>query len=290
MTTTIAPLAQLGLADLADRYDVILSDVWGVLHNGANAWPEAGDALARFRAKGGVVVLVSNAPRPSEDIVPQLLAFGVPREAWDGFVSSGDLTRREILRHAERAVHHIGPQRDVGLFDDLAVARVGVDQADVAIVTGLHDDETETPEDYRGTLEQLLARKVPMICANPDLIVERGDSLLWCAGAIADLYEKMGGDVTWFGKPHPAIYQAALEIAAAARKAPVDLSRVLAVGDAVRTDLAGANRLGVDCLFMTGGIHGKDLGDPPHPDALATLLAPVDRAPVGWAKRLAWRL
>ncbi len=280
----------LGLEAIADRYDVILCDVWGVIHNGVAAWPDAADALSRFRARGGTVVLVSNAPRPSESIAPQLDAFGVPRAAWDGFVSSGDLTRATILKDQDRSLHHIGPERDNSLFEHLGVARVGPDKADVAVITGLADDETETPETYRETLEQLRRRQVPVICANPDRVVERGDTIVWCAGAVADLYEEMGGEVVWLGKPYPAIYQAALGIAASIRGKPADLTRVLAIGDAVRTDLAGANRLGVDCLFMTGGIHSADLGNPPAPAVFTELLAQAERPPVGWAQRLVWAL
>ena len=288
MIDTLPP--RLGLADLADRYDVVLSDVWGVLHNGVAAWPEAGEALARFRSRGGAVVLISNAPRPSDRIVPMLDAMGVPRAAWDGFVSSGDLARHEMLSAPGRRVHHIGPERDHSLFEGLGVRRTGVDDCDVAVVTGLHDDETETPEDYRPTLDRLAARGLTLICANPDRIVERGHRMVWCAGAIADLYEEMGREVVWLGKPHPAIYARALEVAASVLKRPADRTRILAVGDALRTDLAGANAQGMDCLFMTGGIHGPDLGDPAEPEKLAALLANAERPPVAWAKRLAWRL
>lgn len=289
MTQTVLP-AETSLSALADRYDVILCDVWGVLHNGERAWPQASDALTRFREKGGTVVLVSNAPRPSLGVVPQLDQFGVPRSAWDGFVSSGDMTRSLLEASGARKVHHIGPDRDFGLFDDLSIARVGADEAEIAVVTGLHDDENETPEDYREALEKLKAHNVRVVCANPDRVVERGGAIVWCAGAIADLYEELGGKVEWLGKPYPAIYERALEIAASIRGSTSDKSRVIGIGDAVRTDLAGANAIGVDCLFMTGGIHGPDLGHPPAPAVFTELLAQATRPPVGWAQRLTWAL
>ncbi|GGE34226.1 hydrolase [Agaricicola taiwanensis] len=289
MNQSLLP-AETGLATIASRYDVILCDVWGVLHNGARAWREAGEALTRFREAGGAVVLVSNAPRPSAGVVPQLDEFGVPRTAWDGFVSSGDMTREALVKSGAKLVHHIGPARDYTLFEDIKIERGAVEDAEIAVVTGLFNDETESPDDYRDALEVLLQHKVRMICANPDRVVERGGTIVWCAGAIADLYEEMGGAVDWLGKPYPAIYEKALEIAASIRGGKVDRSRVLAVGDAVRTDLAGANSIGVDCLFMTGGIHGPDLGHPPAPAVFSELLAQAKQPPVGWSQRLIWQI
>lgn len=288
ITNALPP--ETGLSGIAADYDVILCDVWGVLHNGTKAWPEAGEALAHFRSRGGTVVLVSNAPRPSEDIVPILDHLGVPRFAWDGIVSSGDMARAAIQASAGKPLHHIGPDKDHGLFHGVGIRRVGAEEAEVAVITGLMDDTTEHPEDYRPTLETLFARQVPMICANPDLVVERGREIVWCAGAIAQLYEEMGGQVTWLGKPHPPIYHAALDIAASLRQSQIERTRILAIGDAIRTDVAGANAIGVDSLFMTGGIHGKELGDPPQPEAFARLLENTDVPPVGWAKRLVWTL
>lgn len=278
------PLA--GLAALAGRYDVILSDVWGVIHNGVNAWESATQALTRYREAGGTVVLVSNAPRPAEGVVPQLDQIGVPRSAWDALITSGDMTAAEILRRGVTRIHHIGPARDNNLFD--AVERVGVEEAELAIVTGLDDDEVEGPEDYRERLEAVRARDLDLVCANPDRVVERGDRLIWCAGALADLYAELGGRVLFMGKPYEPIYAAALALGETVRRAKVPRERVLALGDSVRTDLAGANTFGVDCLFLTGGIHGAEIGHPPVPDRFDALLAEAERHPIGWSHRLAW--
>lgn len=278
----------LTLSAIADRYDVVLCDVWGVVHDGLRARTEACEALERFRQGGGTVVLISNSPRPAKAVEAQLAHVGVPRTAWDGFVTSGDLTISEIRRRGVRRLVHIGPPRDHTIFSALDVALVGSDTAELAVVTGLDDDETETPEDYRGRMAELYERRLVMICGNPDRVVERGDKLIWCAGALADLYAALGGAIVYAGKPHPAIYDAALEIAAAERGGPVERTRVLAIGDGIATDVAGAVGFGLACLFVSGGIHGAELGDPPAPDAWARLFTAVPHPPLGWTHRLRW--
>ncbi|MGQ4275228.1 TIGR01459 family HAD-type hydrolase [Terrihabitans sp. B22-R8] len=275
-----------GLSALASRYDVIFCDVWGVVHNGVAAWPSASDALVRFREGGGTVVLVSNAPRPTSAVVSMLDSLGVPRDAYDGVITSGAVTREEIDRRGVRFVHAVGPQRDEGIFEGLEL--VVPEEAQLAVVTGLDDDINEVPEDYRERLVNMQAHGLHLICANPDRVVERGNTLVWCAGAIADLYEKVGGEVLHIGKPYPGIYQRALEIAQQYRGARVSKERVLAIGDSMITDVAGANRFGVDCLFVTGGIHGADIGHPPRPDAYQDILQAARPMPVGWAQRLSW--
>lgn len=277
-------------SELAPRYDLVLSDVWGVVHNGITAWPDACAALARFRAGGGTVVLISNAPRPGEKLKAQLDGFGVPRPAYDAIVSSGDVTVGEIAERPGEPVCHIGPARDYALFDGLDAPRVSPEEARYVVCSGLFDDDTETPEDYRPTLDLMLRRELLMICANPDLVVERGDRLVYCAGALADLYGEMGGKVLYAGKPHPPIYERALAQGKALRGSATPLSRVLAIGDSIRTDVTGAVRLGIDSLFITSGIHAEELGGRHDPD-LATLARMLDAAriaPTAITRTLAW--
>lgn len=277
-------------ADLAPGYDVVLSDVWGVVHNGVNGWPDACAALTRFRQQGGVVVLISNAPRPGERLKLQLDGFDVPRESYDAIISSGDVTCAEIAARPGTPVLHVGPERDHALFTGYDAPRVDVEAADYAVCSGLYDDDHETPDDYRPLLGRMLARKLPMICANPDVVVERGDRLVYCAGAIADLYASLGGEVLYAGKPHRPIYERALALAGQARGGEPRLGRVLAIGDSIRTDVAGAEKLGIDCLFITGGIHAEELGHRENPDlpTLQRLFAEAEVNPRAVTTRLAW--
>lgn len=275
---------------LAPSYDLVLSDVWGVVHNGLTAWPDACEALRRFRVAGGTVVLISNAPRPGHRLVAQLDGLKVPREAYDAIVSSGDVTVAEIAARPGVPVFHLGPARDNGLFEGLDAPRVTAEAAKYVVCSGLFDDETETPEDYRELLDLFFAHEVPMICANPDVVVERGDRLVYCAGAIADRYVEMGGEVLYAGKPYRPIYERALNAAAERRGRPVPLERILAIGDSVRTDLAGAAALGIDCLFVTSGIHAEELGGREDPDlpTLARLLNDAKVHPRAVTRRLMW--
>lgn len=275
-----------GLSSLAARYDVVLCDVWGVLHNGLKPWDSAADALTRFRAGGGTVILVSNAPRPRHDVERQLASIGVPAGISDSIITSGMVTRHEIDRRGVRFVHHIGAERDAGLFEGIEL--VEPNEAQLAVVTGLEDDTTEVPEDYRTRLITMQAQGLDLICANPDRVVERGDQLVWCAGAVADLYEKVGGTVLHIGKPYAAIYERAVQLAEEARGEAVSKSRVLAIGDSMITDVAGANTFGVDCLFVTGGIHSGEIGHPPVGEAYEAILKAAHPQPVGWTHRLSW--
>jgi HAD superfamily hydrolase (TIGR01459 family) len=277
-------------SSIAPRYDAVLCDVWGVVHNGVAAHADAVDALARFRAGGGTVILISNAPRPREWVVRSLDRLAVPRASYDGLVTSGDVTRAFLAGHPGQTVLLIGPERDHSIFDGLGVAFGAVEVADYAVCTGLYDDEKETPEDYAGLLARMRARALFMVCANPDLVVERGNRLVHCAGAIADRYAALGGEVLYAGKPHPPIYQEAFGQIAAARGAQVPLARVLAIGDSVRTDLAGAATAGIDCLFVTAGIHAEELGGrhAPDPGALAQIFAEAGVAPAAVTRRLVW--
>ncbi len=236
----------------------MLSDIWGVVHNGLESFPEACAALNTYRQQGGVVILITNAPRPADSVQRQLRKLGVADETYDAIVSSGDLTRHFVADHPGKKLHWIGPERDSSIHRGLDPVMSELDGADYIICTGLFDDETETPADYRPMLMKALARKVPLICANPDIVVERGDRLIYCAGAIAELYRELGGDVVFYGKPHRPIYERAMALAAERRGHPAELGHVLAIGDSVRTDLAGAHGFGIDCLFVTRGIHSDE--------------------------------
>ncbi len=255
------PVAILdGLSACAEGYDVLLCDIWGVLHNGVQAYASASDALTRYRAQGGKVILVSNAPRPALDVVGLLDGMGVARSAYDGIVTSGDVTRSMLSSGQWKRYFWLGPQRDGGLFQGLPIEAVPLDSADVIVCTGLFDDRTETPDSYRDFLGQALDLKVPMLCANPDILVERGGELIYCAGAIAGLYETLGGTTHYSGKPYRPIYEAALDVAASLLHRAPDLSRTLMVGDAIRTDIAGADAMGCASLFVLRGIHMHELG------------------------------
>lgn len=278
-----------GLHAIASRYDLVLSDIWGVLHNGLEAHGPAGEALTRYRAEGGTVVLVSNAPRPSRVVVKHLESLGVPRSAYDTVVTSGDLSRAAVAERSAEVVHHIGPERDVLLFKGLEVRFGTLEEANFVVCTGLFDDEAEAAEDYLPTLERMLLRGLLMVCANPDLVVERGDRLIPCAGAIALLYEERGGPVLYTGKPHQPIYEAALALGTEAAGAAIPRSRVLAIGDAIRTDIAGAAGAGLSSLLIAGGIHAADLGGgvaPGSPGEAWLLRQPV--RPDGFMPALAW--
>lgn len=253
-----APTVISGLRDVAPRYDVLLCDVWGVIHNGRESFPEACAALARFRAERGPVILISNAPRPHPPVVAQLDGLKVPRETWTRLVTSGDATRPILAERAPARVWAIGPEPHEVLYGGLALESVGPDEADFISLTGPYDDETEGPDDYRERFVACAARGLELICANPDIVVQRGDRLIYCGGALAQLYESLGGRVTMAGKPYPPIYEMALAEAQAHLGRPVDRSRVLCVGDGLPTDVRGANARGLDVLFVASGIHGAE--------------------------------
>ena len=241
------------LRDLTGGVDVVLSDIWGVVHNGLVAFPEACEALHAFRQQGGTVILITNAPRPADSVQRQLRKLGVADDTYDAIVSSGDLTRHFVADHPGRKMFWIGPERDNSIHRGLDPVLAPLEQADYIVCTGLFDDETESAEDYRAMMLQARERQLTLVCANPDIVVERGDRLIYCAGAIAELYRELGGEVIFYGKPHRPIYERAMELAAERQQHPIKLDRVLAIGDSVRTDLAGAHGFGIDCLFVTRG-------------------------------------
>lgn len=258
-----APSVIPGLFAIADQYDAVLCDVWGVIHNGRESFPEACDALARFGRERGPVVLISNVPRPARFVLQQLTALKVPDDVWSGFVASGDATFAELVKRAPGPAWAIGPERDDTLYQGSGVEILRTPRGAAFIsCTGLFDDDTEEPADYREGLAACAARGLEMICANPDLVVQKGDKMIWCAGALADLYEELGGKVLMAGKPFAPIYE--LSYAEADRLAghAVPRDRILAIGDGVRTDVAGANNQKLDLLFVAGGIHAAELAGP----------------------------
>ncbi len=246
------------LSDLVDGVEVILSDIWGVVHNGLESLPEACEALHTYRQRGGIVILITNAPRPADSVQRQLRKLGVADETYDAIVSSGDLTRNFVADHPGKKIFWIGPERDSSIHRGLDAVMAPLEQADYIICTGLFDDETESPEDYRAMMLQAREHKLPLICANPDIVVERGDRLIYCAGAVAELYRELGGEAIFYVKTHRPIYERAMALAAERRGRPTALDRVLAIGDSVRTDLTGALGFGIDCLFLTRGIHSEE--------------------------------
>lgn len=253
-----SPKLASGLSEIADRYDVVLCDIWGVIHNGRESFPAACEALARFKAERGPVILISNAPRPNPPVVEQLGGFGVTPASFSEVVTSGDATRTLLAERAPGPFWKLGPDRDWPLYEGLSLQFVDLAEARYISCTGPFDDETETPEDYRERFRDAVARGLPMICANPDIVVQRGDRLIYCGGALAQLYEALEGRVLMAGKPHPAIYDLALEKAAARLGGPADRKRVLCIGDGLGTDIRGANAQGLDALFIANGIHGKE--------------------------------
>ena len=290
VTNTDMPAFITGLAELASAYRALLSDVWGVVHDGMRAHKAAVDALVRYRQGGGAVLLITNAPRPKAAVVDVLDRFGVSRDAYDDILTSGDATRDMLAARAGARVLHVGSARDLELYQGLPVTLADEQSCDVIACTGLVDDETETPDDYREALARWRARGVPMICANPDLVVERGGRLVWCAGALAERYRNLGGETIMVGKPHPALYETALRRLSAIAGVPLRRESVLAIGDGIETDVRGAVEQGLDVLFVTGGVHAEVLGDRDRPD-LAKVHAMLASAGLGaraTTVRLAW--
>ncbi len=273
------------VAPLAASTAAWLVDIWGVMHDGVRPFVPACEACRRFREGGGLVMLVSNSPRPREGVAAQLDRIGVPRSGYDAIVSSGDLARSLIETYAGRRVLHLGPERDLPIFAGIDVERVGADRADAVVCTGLHDDERETPDDYAQTLSACASRGLPMICANPDLTVVRGGRLIYCAGALAQAYERLGAKVTYAGKPYLPIYELTFATLERMRPGSSDRSRLLAIGDGVRTDLAGAAAAGVPSLFVASGVpetRGLDAA------ALEALFPPGAPRPIAAMTRLVW--
>jgi HAD superfamily hydrolase (TIGR01459 family) len=278
-------------APLLADYDVMFCDVWGVLHDGHQAFDSACDALLRFKDAGGTVVLVSNAPVPEVGVATMLDKRGVPRAAYDAIVASGDIALRHVADKGYQRVYCIGPaDRDSLTFKQLTAERADLDTADAILCTGLNNDRTETAETYRPLLERARACNLPFVCANPDLVVDVGGHQYLCAGAIADLYERMDGEVFWAGKPHANAYATARATAEGLRGKPVPLERIIAIGDSLRTDLKGAQAYGIPAVFVASGIHREEtMGDGTlRPAVLERLFTPPAPVPLAVMERLAW--
>ena len=278
-----------GLSAVASDYRAIFCDVWGVLHNGVAVYREAEDALIRYRKQGGRVVLLTNSPRPNDGVSMQLDMLQADRAAYDAIVTSGDATR-QLIADASGPIFHLGPQRDLPLFEGQGVELTDEEHCQSIVCTGLFEDETEVPEDYRDRLSSLAARNIPLICANPDLVVERGDRLIHCAGSLAQLYRELGGETRVSGKPHAPIYRLAMQRLAELEGSAVDKKAVLAIGDGMPTDVAGALGNGFDLLYISAGIHSIEYGPPLDPDVtrLEAFLQANEAEPTVWMPRLVW--
>ncbi|MBY0612361.1 MAG: TIGR01459 family HAD-type hydrolase [Beijerinckiaceae bacterium] len=256
-----SPRAITRLPEIIDHYDLIICDVWGVLHNGVAAFEPAHKALSAARRAGKTVILLSNAPRPHGSVIPQLDALGVPRDAYDAIVTSGDMARSMLIERGAQPFYLLGPDRDLPLIEGLSAVRADIESAGYVLCSGLFDDETETPDDYDPILRSMKERGLTMLCANPDLVVEKGHRLLYCAGALAERYMSLGGEAVMIGKPFAIAYRAACAKAEAIRGGLPAKDRILAIGDAIRTDVRGARDFGIASLFLANGIHADELMD-----------------------------
>lgn len=279
-----------GLKEIAARYDVLVCDIWGVIHNGREAYPGVVETLSRFRSQG-TVLLLSNAPRPNGPIREQLESLTVAADAYDELVTSGDLTRRLLIERAPLNIHRVGPDRDWPLFENLAVHQVAMKDADAIVCTGPFDDTKEGPDDYRDYWHEALARRLPFYCANPDLVVQRGEQMIYCAGALAQDYERQGGEVVYLGKPHAPVYAFVAERLRELTGRDIPRAKWLAIGDGLKTDIAGATKAGIDSLLITGGIHESELAHAdgrPDPAKIERVYASQNLKSVAAMRRLLW--
>jgi HAD superfamily hydrolase (TIGR01459 family) len=284
-----APVILGGLSGIAGNYDALLCDVWGVIHDGTHVHADAVRALREFRASRGPVILLSNAPRPAEDVEQQFERLRVPKNCYDSILTSGMLAREDIARRSSGQslpIFYIGPDRDLGVVAGLPVKIVeNANEAQLILCTGLVNDKSEKPEDYRSALTKLKDNGLTFLCANPDIVVRYGERLIFCAGALARLYAELGGHVVYYGKPHMPVYEEALARLRAVAKR--DALCVLVLGDGLETDLRGANAARLDAVFIADGIHGDDVSEL-TPAALAGLFARAGVTAKGAMRRLVW--
>lgn len=272
------------LSDVSSRYDALFVDLWGCVHNGVEALPGAVSALQAYRAGGGTVVLVTNSPRPRKGVETQIRDdFGVPDDCWDAIATSGDSARSAMFQGAVgQKVWFMGQwDRDAGFFEPLhllesplPIERVDLEQAEGIVCCGPFDPMAD-PGENRAQFLYAKQKGLKLLCANPDIVVDRGDVREWCAGALARLYTDMGGESLYFGKPHPPIYDLARRRLAAMDKLVPD-SRILAIGDGIHTDIAGAMGEDIDSLFISGGLAASETKTAHHPEESA-LKAYLDR-------------
>jgi HAD superfamily hydrolase (TIGR01459 family) len=290
MTSSASPIPILdSISSLARRYDVWLTDIWGVMHNGIQPFPNAVEACQIFRNGGGTVVLISNSPRPSYTTAEQLREVGVADDSYDAIATSGDVTRMLISGYAGQTIYHLGPERDLPIYDGLDVTLGSVQDCAAIVCSGLFNDETETPDDYKDLLAEIYQHGVPMICANPDLIVERGDRLIYCAGSLAQAYAALGGEVVFGGKPHAPIYDLAFGIVNELRGDVIPRHRILAIGDGLHTDIPGAAAANIDSLFIASAVHVPGGKDGLHDSSvLDELLGNGEARPVAAMGQLGW--
>lgn len=279
------------LTEISDQYDAVLCDLWGCLHNGVTPFPAAVTALERFRDAGKTVLLLTNSPRPAPSVQTQLDDIGVARDLYQGIVASGDAARAAMASGAYGTnVYHIGPDRDAGFFAGVEtedfyqgtdIQRVPLDQAEGIVCTGLVDDSRETPDDYKALFLEAKSRGLKMLCANPDIVVDRGDQRIYCAGALAEAYRDMGGEAHYFGKPHPPIYELAYNRLTSITGRIVEKPKILCIGDGIHTDIKGAQGEELDSLFITGGLAARATSTTiqPNRDQLDAFLADAQMNP-----------
>lgn len=248
------------LSALADQYDLLLCDIWGVLHDGKAHFKHAKQAIKSFKETHGPVILISNSPRPKSDLIAQLKSLDIDDDAYSDIVSSGDATRAYLRQFAPSGLAwRIGDVREKNLYEGIEIDLSGTPETAAFIAcSSPYDDEKDVPEDYRARFDVAASRNIAMICANPDKVVHRGEKLIYCAGALAELYAQLGGTVIMAGKPYAPIYDLCFEAAKALMSSPLERPRVLCIGDGLPTDIAGANAQNLDVLFISSGIHRED--------------------------------
>ena len=254
------------LAQIAHSYDALFVDLWGCLHNGVEPFAEAVKALRQYKAQGGIVLLLTNSPRPKASVIRQLERIGVPADVYDEIASSGDAAQQAMAAGVVgRKVYHLGPERDLSFFTDengpIDVERVPLKDAEGIVCTGLFNDLTETPDDYRLTILDGKTRGLKLLCANPDLSVDLGEQRIFCSGAIAEAYTQAGGSSLYFGKPHSPIYQLAYARLAAISARRIEPDRILCIGDGINTDIRGGIAEDLDTLFITGGLAATEISE-----------------------------
>ncbi len=257
------------LSEISDRYDALFCDVWGCVHNGTTSFHAAVKALETYRSGGGAVLLITNAPRPWLRVARQFDKIGFPKTAWDRIVTSGDAAKSCLFEgRVGRRIHYIGPPNDLGFLEpetDIQrkfgkIENVPLQNAQGIVCTGLNDERTEAPEDYRDAFLRAIDANLPFLCVNPDIVVDRVDRRAFCAGALGRLYEELGGRVLLFGKPRSEIYSLARKILSEIKSETVPAGRILCIGDGVETDIKGAARQNLPSLFVSGGLAAQETG------------------------------